>query len=129
MRRLKRFLKNLRKEKRDNMKHIHMIICTLLLVAGCQIPTQVSEDMGILHKNNNAMYQFNLQLLDEFPVTDEESITKKLQLRDVINTVYHRTKKAITLLAEYFDSTQYVDSESEDEMRTFFEELIEKVKK
>jgi len=106
-----------------------MIICTLLLVAGCQIPTQVSEDMGILHKNNNAMYQFNLQLLDEFPVTDEESITKKLQLRDVINTVYHRTKKAITLLAEYFDSTQYVDSESEDEMRTFFEELIEKVKK
>lgn len=108
------------------MKRI-LLSLLMLVAAGCAHPEYIREDNALLIRENQAVYEFNLKLLDRLPATTEEQFAKKLALREIVNSAHHRADKALKLLADYLDSTEFVDDEDEAIIRNFAEFLAEEI--
>lgn len=102
-------------------------IISMMFVAGCAHPQGIRNDNATLIHENNALYEFNLKLLDRLPAETEEEFAKKMALREIINTAHYRADIALKLLAEYLDSTEFVDGEDETAIRNFAQFLVDEL--
>ena len=88
------------------------LICTAIILAffvGCNIPAQVRDDIQLIKANSSLIYSFNNEFIKRTKIQNTDEADKKMKLYNINETSYKRIERGVRLLAEYVESTVYLD--------------------
>ncbi len=77
----------------------------------------MTDDIEMLKIEAQAHFDFNQKLLDRSKSSTSEDLQKKLQLIMISKLAHERTTRALQLLSEYLDSTEFMSDAEISETR------------
>lgn len=97
------------------------------MIAGCSAPQRVTDDIEMLKVEAQAHFEFNTRLLNRSISTNDEELQKKLRLIMISKIAHERTMRALQLLSEYVDSTEFLSDAEAAETKQLIIETVDEV--
>lgn len=103
---------------------VSLIVST---TAGCSAPQRVTDDIEMLKVEAQAQFELNQRLLDKSISTNEADLRKKMKLIMISKMAHERTMRALQLLSEYVDSTEFLSNAEASETKRLIIETVNEV--